>query len=434
MDCNPGEHWQEYFLEDYDADESANNLRLTGIKERFLSPDENVLLSPVILGRKETGQACRDLQRLGQLLQEMPELFFHSDMTQWALALGYSSEQAAFLTGTLAGRPPAFGRWDILPSIEGWKIIEFNSGGAVSGLDCDAMQDLYDVLLSEQLAEYLAGHDVRGGNALDALGELVAKLVAGRELSDVVVVDDDQQYRNSPFSADGAAQVLARILNRQVRVEVASKFEPASKGVTLVFEVFTLRDVAARPELYHRYLSAVGRQDVLSVNPLATDLLMSKAGLAVLYEQARKGSLTPADQDLVLKYIPETYCVTSDLLAREGGFDREKWVLKAAIGYGGMEVFCGWEQTEARWQELLEEAANGEVLFVLQKRVQPVKQTVVAMTPQGDFIERQEAPVLGIFIREGQFSGGLARAGIGNSAVVNAHNHAAVGVMRLEQE
>ncbi|MCZ4282583.1 hypothetical protein O4H49_17475 [Kiloniella laminariae] len=161
---------------------------------------------------------------------------------------------------------------------------------------------------------------------------------------------------------------------------------------------------------------------------------MSKAGLAILHEKARKGLLQQIDQDLVLKYIPETCCVTPDLNVLQGRFEREKWVLKAAIGYGGMEVFCGWEQTETRWQELLEQAVNGTELFVLQKRVRPVNQTVVAMTPQGDFIERQEAPVLGIFINEGRFSGGLARVGIGNSAVVNAHNHAAVGVMRLTQE
>lgn len=419
--------WLDYFLDDWGADDEAEALRMAGIRERFLSPDESLLLAPVLLERAAVASHCLKLHRLNELLQELPDRFFDGDLRACARMLGYRDEEAAVLPRRYIYPAPTFGRWDLLQTKNGWQAMEFNAGGAVSGVDCAAMQARYDALRAR------AGVDDNeaGGTGIDALQAVIDARCAGLAWSHAVVLDDDRQYAHSPLTAQTAARALSRLLNTQVEAMPVSGFQPPSEGVALVFEVFTPRDMARMPELYHRYQSALDLNNIISINPPATDILMSKATLAMLYEQSLAGRFDEGDTRIIQELLPETYCLNK-ASSLEGFIEgKNQWVLKSAIGYGGKDVYCGWEAVAQEWRALLEKAACGDDLYVIQKRIQGLEENLLAMTPQGDYIERRGAPVLGIFLNKGAFAGGLARASVNASAVVNAHNKAAVGVMRI---
>ncbi|MCX8508337.1 MAG: hypothetical protein ORN49_05565, partial [Rhodobacteraceae bacterium] len=196
------------------------------------------------------------------------------------------------------------------------------------------------------------------------------------------------------------------------------------------FELFTLRDCLAQPSRYAAYLAAVAGGRVVSMNPVWNDLFMNKGLMALVQEEAA-GGLPVQDGALVQSLLPWTMLVESATLGLIRARPREALVLKAANGYGGKDVHCGWTLAQGAWDRMLVQAAEGAEAFVVQERVSGQKMPVIGMTPKGDFIETEAAPVVGVFCDGDRYAGAFARASLSDQAVVNAHNQAAIGVVRL---
>jgi hypothetical protein len=84
---------------------------------------------------------------------------------------------------------------------------------------------------------------------------------------------------------------------------------------------------------------------------------------------------------------------------------RAELVLKPRVGYGGKDVFVGWETPEAGWAQALRQAT--ERGYVAQRRVRPRPEPVynIATGAVEDW-----AAVLGVFLTESGYSGAFARA------------------------
>jgi len=420
--------WPAFFLDHDDADDVADDLRLTGIRERFLSPDEPVLLSPIVLSERTTEALCQDLAQLTRLIRALPDMY-DNNLEQLALELGFSSQEAALLRTRTITESPLLGRWDLFQTARGWEIMEFNVGGAVSGLDCAAMQSEYQ----RQQDLWAPGHSERaGGNGLDALGHVLAgKLDPEHET--VLILDDDEQLTDSPLTAQTVASLVTRVTGKSAPVRAVGSLQPGEFDGAVVFEVFTLNDIARRPERYDAYLKALESRCCRSLMPLESDLLMNKASLALLHENLDSGVYSESDARIIRDRVPITLRLSQVGDTSTIRSQRQDWVLKTAVGYGGFGVTCGWALSDHDWNAALDTALERPWKYVVQQRIQPLTTPILAMSPAGDFIERHSPVVLGLFLNDSAFAGGLARAPINNAAVINAHHQAAVGVIRVKQ-
>lgn len=420
--------WHEFFLDHDEADDVADELRLTGIRERFLSPEEPVLLSPIVLSETAIDPLCQDLARLTRLIQTLPDRY-DNNLERLALELGLPSEEAALLRERPVTDTPVLGRWDLFQTARGWEVMEFNVGGAVSGLNCEAMQHEYQ----RQQDLWAPAHVERaGGNGLDALGHLLTKRL-DPDHSTVLILDDDDQLADSPLTATTASAQVARVTGKTAQVRAVGSLQPGDFDGAAVFEVFTLNDIARHPERYRAYLDALKTQRCRSLMPLESDLFMNKATLALLHENLENDVYSEDDARLIRDRVPMTHRLSRITDTSSIRSQRHQWVLKTTVGYGGFGVTCGWALSERDWNTALDNALERPGEYIVQHRIKPVNTPILAMSPAGDFIERHSPVVLGVFLNGSAFAGGLARAPINNAAVINAHHQAAVGVIRVKE-
>lgn len=412
--------WADYFLEDIDADDVADDLRDAGLKDRLIGPDEHFLVSPVTLCKTTVAKQATCLDQLGQIMINVLRDRFEQDSSRLLRQLGYPDAAEDVLAGTGLPIASPFGRWDILATSQGWRVLEFNVGGATAGQDDRLMQQVYDRVAPDGPSVFR--HPVPF--------ETLARYLPADIGPGVVVCDDDDELAQSPISALIAAQSLRHLTGQDVPIVPASALLSGSQRPSAVFELFTVRECLRNPDRYAPYLSALSTGAFLSINPVQTDLLMNKATMALVWQAREGGMLSPEDAAIVDDLLPWTVLVSPETRGALEQRTRQQTVLKTANGFGGQDVHCGWTMDDAAWAELLDAAVSGDTVYVAQQRVVGVQASLVAMSPQGEFIAFDAPPVLGIFCDGDQYGGGFARASLTDHAVVNAHNGAAVGVIR----
>ncbi|HQY42734.1 MAG TPA: hypothetical protein PK450_01045 [Paracoccaceae bacterium] len=411
-------------MEADDAEEFAEELRLAGLHDRLLSPEDNVLLTPVILAADDMADLSSRLHRLTVVMQRVLQNLANDNTPALLRRLGYPPEAAALLGPLSLPANLPFGRWDLLQDAKGWKVLELNVGGATGGQDDRLMQAIYD----RRTTDHPRIPGSTGNSApFSALAQLLPESAEGR----LVVVDDDDELAASPLSAQFAARSLCALTGRMPDILPVSALPMDKVAPFGVFELFTLRDCLARPERYSAYLTATATGTIGSMNPIWNDLFMNKGLMALVHEEVAAGRKLESEASLVHALIPWTALVEASNLDLILSRPKEALVLKAANGYGGKDVHCGWTLSQSIWEKSLIKAVQEADTFVVQERVIGQKIPVVGMTPRGDFIETDAAPVIGIFCDSALYAGAFARASLTGHAIVNAHNKAAVGVVRL---
>ncbi len=419
--------WADYFMESADADDIADELRAAGLQDRLLGPDEHVLLSPVTISADEVADYAAKLDQLGQVAIKVIAAHWDSDGAHMLQQMGYPAEAADVLAMTGMPKIMPFGRWDAIATSQGLRVLELNVGGATAGQDDRLMQRIYD-----RVSPAMSGnrHTELQAAPFEALRRLLPTDIA----DGIVVSDDDDELARSPISAQIAARSLSQLTGLDVPIVPASELFADGVSRSVVFELFTLRDCLSHPARYATYLAALSRGDFVSINPVQNDLLMNKATLALIYQAMTDDALTASEAELVSALLPWTVTLSPRNREDVAQRPRQQTVLKAANGYGGLDVHCGWTMTDAAWDGLLDKATSGDAAFVAQQRVDGDMSPLVAMSPQGAFIAFDAVPVLGVFCDGDQYGGGFARASINGDAVVNAHNGAVVGAIRVGGE
>jgi len=117
---------------------------------------------------------------------------------------------------------------------------------------------------------------------------------------------------------------------------------------------------------------------VLIYNGPISVIMSSKLSLSVLSEHEDSDLFTPAERNTIKKYIPWTRKVIrgstiygAERINLEDFMlsNREKLVLKPAVGYGGESVYIGHHTPERQWKELTLEAFRQEQ-WVVQERIE----------------------------------------------------------------
>jgi hypothetical protein len=407
-------------------------------------PGMPYLSRPVFCGQAETEQLHADVEALRALLVSLPDRLYGGDLGRFARAAGAHSYELEAILASRSDPVSPQARADLYAHTGGFAVMEYNMGSALGGMDnadiCRAM------LAHPVLAKFAAAH---GLGYVDTMREQVTSLRAatgfGPGTAPVVAVTDwPSSYASQlgpymrqlaerwrEFGLDAHDCHIGQLEVRGGRVWLAGR--PVDVISRMFLLDFLLEPGAA--ELMDPVLGAVARGEVVMFTPLDSELLGSKAALAMVCDERNRPDFSAAELAVAERLVPRTRMVRPGPVTGPDGrtadlFDyavrhRDELVLKPSLRYGGQDVLPGWQAqtTPQLWQDQLSQAMNGP--FVLQRRIEPVPELFPG--PGGEPVPWIVA--WGVYTGAGGFGGILTRAATVASglAVLNVSSGAHIG-------
>ena len=377
--------------EAYVAECAADGSRLRGVQADIdPSPTQRaawprLLPRPIMVDGTEYLAFGRDLVRVFELVTTLPQRCFDGDFDRFRTALRIDDRRAALMRRLLGERPPPlYGRADVYYDGSAFKLLEFNIGSALGGLDMvGTLPRAY--LRVPAFAEFAAAHGLGyldiGADVAEAL-RIAGKTAAAGE--PVVAVLEGP----GGMAAYGAKRrAIAELLiehGLDCRVgEIGDLTFRAGKPyldgtpIDLILRYYALEEMLAHPD-GEALLEPVFRahEDGSVVVWTPSNVFGNKGTLAMLSEFAQHTTIFTADERAVIdRVLP-----WSRMLGRPGAgsaadlveecvLRRERLVFKPTGLYGGQGVLIGQEVDDRTWREAL--TASVEAGCLVQEVVRP---------------------------------------------------------------
>jgi len=342
------------------------------------------LTRPVFLDQQERAQLEEDLGNLHAALAALPDRLFGGDLGAFARAAGMTDPQvAAILRGQGRG-PSRLARADIYHDGIGFRLMEFNMGSAIGGLD-NAMLNRA-LLAHPAVAEFVAAN---GLSYLDTMAETADTLrtesgIRGDARPVVAAVDWpasfadlEPQLRLSAQALGGYGIDAVPCHLGQLRV-AGGRVWLQDRPIDAIYRVFLIEDLLdpEGPALIDPVLRAAERGEVAIFTPMDSELYGSKAALAMLSDEANRHRYDPAELASLDRLLPWTRMVRDGSVTVDGervelpefALDqRQDLVLKPTMLHGGSGVVLGWQVDADEWSRQLQAAMDGP--YVLQRRI-----------------------------------------------------------------
>lgn len=348
------------------------------------------------------------------------------------------------------GLDDAPSRGDYIETAEGLKLVEYNAGSFLGGLQMDAVGEL--CVAAAPTARFLAERGRRASppGIIRTFFRHVIESTArsgvwrGGDLNLAMLVRPNEPRQLALHSPALYEPAYRRALEESGiapsgRVLLCSVFDLVEDGGGLtvdghrVHAVAEFHDAEDKQKLAFRAFK-MGRVNLMG-GPIGW-LMSDKRNLALISEHAGSDQFTEAERELIRRHIPWTRFVRRSATATRGGSriripddlpeHREGLVLKKASSIGGRHVHVGRFRTDDEWSAVIERALrDGDWV------VQEYLEMVPYCFQRGDHGAGLHDMVWGLFAFGGHFGGAFLRmqpAG-GASGLVNTHQGAEVGVL-----
>jgi len=401
------------------------------------------LSRPLFIGRGERDQLYADLETVRAALVSLPDRLYDGDLAAYARAVGANEIQVrAVLRST--GRPVTQqARADLYADASGFRLLEFNIGAAVAGLDnADICRGLLD---HPVLAEFAERHRL---GYVDSMCEQVNNMFAetGVERDSFPMV----AIAASPARYADVGAYLHHLAGRwrelgldahACRVEelevAGGRVWLGGRRVDIISRLFLVEDFRepAALEAIGPVLDAAARGEVKMFTPLDSELLGNKAALAMISDPRNRHLFSPAELASIDRIVPWTAMVTPGQVTLEDGqrvelldyaaAHQDDLVLKPVLLHSGEGVVLGWhpDTSPQLWRQRLNAAVRSP--HVIQRRIRPVPELFSG--DDGELVPWIVA--WGVFTGVGGYGGVLARAATvaSNMGVINVDTGASVG-------
>lgn len=350
-----------------------------------------LLPRPVMVDDAEFRAFGRDLARVFELVTSLPRRCFDGDHDRFRAALRIDERRGAVMRRLLGdSAPPLYGRADTYYDGSSFKLLEFNIGSALGGLDMvGALPAAY--LGVPAFAEFAAEHGLRhldiGADIADALRVAGKAAATGEPV--VAVLEGPGGMAIYGHKRRAIAELLAGH-GLECRVgEIGDLRFHAGKPhldgtpVDVILRYYALDEMLAHPDgeaLMEPVFRAHEEGAVVLWTP--SNMFGNKGTLAMLSEFAEDDSLFSAQERAVVdRVLP--WC---RVLGRPGaGPDaelieecvrrQEQLVFKPTGLFGGKGVLIGREVDPATWRDALTESAR--VGCLVQEIVLPNKEPMI---------------------------------------------------------
>jgi hypothetical protein len=349
---------------------------------------------PFFISEQEIRGSAGDLADLFEILVSLPERLFDGDMERYCDELGIDKRRAALMQRFSGSRPTLFGRSDLYHDGTSFKLLEFNVGSQLGGID--QAQVLPALLESADFRafadEHALGHVHTGRQIAAALRAAAEPVTAGAE--PVVAL----------LEADGAVEHLKPLLLSFVEMlqgsgidirigEVSQvryqdgKLYMGSTPIDVVLRYFSVNQICQDPngeDAVEPILRAHEEGGTVLLTTLNSFLFSSKGCLALLSDPQWNGALSAEETALVDRFLPWTRNlvagstrVGADLvdLLDHCRAQRDDLLLKPRNDFGGRGIVTGWDVSDAEWKDALQTACESD--YTVQRRVVPRHEPVV---------------------------------------------------------
>lgn len=389
---------------------------------------------PFFIAEQEIRGSANDLIEIFDLLVTLPDRLFGGDVAKYCEHLGIGTRQASLMRRIATGRPALFGRCDLYHNGASLRLLEFNIGSQVGGID---QSQVAPALLA--VPSFLAFAEQHGlgyvhtGQQIARAIRVAAQPVTGGAEPVVALLE-----------ADGAlAQIMPLMRSFEetlrgcgidVRLgEVGQAHERGGKlfldgvPIDVVLRYFSADQICADPrgeEVLEPVLRAHEQGGTVLLTTLDSLLFSSKGCLALLSDPRWRAALSADESWLVDRVLPWTRDLvdgradvngqTVDLLDYCRA-NRERLLLKPLHSSSGRGIVCGWNASDREWEEALLGCRSRN--YVTQERVIPRRE--LAVDP--DTGKMQEwAACWSIFVTPDGYAGSHIRAlPAGNDSVIS---------------
>ncbi|MDH6140052.1 hypothetical protein P3T35_002060 [Kitasatospora sp. GP30] len=408
-----------------------NDMLVAFYRGRFLS-------RPLFLGYEERVRLQADLENLHTALTSLPERLFDGDLGAFARAVGMNDVQVSAILRSRGAAVTKQIRADMYVDESGFKLLEYNMGSALGGIDVGEMSRalLEHPLMREFAEEHRLGY---ADFTAEKLHDIVAESGFAPDDDPVVVIADwPSSYVDlAPYIALTVDHWRARGMDvhgchvGELEVRDGAVWLGELK-VDIIHRLFLIEDLLESEEavaLLDPVLDAAAAGQVKIFTPMESEAFASKGALAMLSDEGNRHLLTEEERVSLDRILPWTRMLRPGKVTLENGelvemldyvlAHQEDLVLKPTLLHGGQGVLLGWEEqvTPEVWREQVTAGLDGP--YLIQRRVDPL--TEYFPDEQGELVPW--LLVWGIFGAQRGFGGIYARgttlesrAGVVNTA------------------
>jgi hypothetical protein len=358
----------------------------------FESFCDRMMPRPFFISEDEIRGSAADLMQVFDILVSLPDRLFGGDMSAYCAQLDIGPREAALMQRISTGRPALFGRSDLYHDGTGLRLLEFNVGSQLGGID--QAQVLPALMEVDSFAEFAEEHKLGYVHTGQQIAAALRAAAAPISAEPVVALLEADGALSGLMHLLGSFQEMLAGYGLDVRLgEISSVRERGGKlyldgtPVDVVLRYFSVNQICRDPAgeaAVEPILRAHEAGGTILLTTLDSFLYSSKGCLTLLSDSRWRDALSRTESALVDRFVPWTRNVvdgptevagqTVDLLDYCRA-SRERLLLKPRNDFGGRGIVIGWLSTDAEWAEALDGCRTRG--YIVQERVVPRREPVI---------------------------------------------------------
>jgi hypothetical protein len=401
-------------------------------------PGETIVLTPLLVKSSDLQSIASDCAELLHLVTSLAERIFQGSLERLLSAYCGTSLLPFARSVRRALRSEMLCRVDAYLSEDGLKVLEINVGPWIGGLNTSRLFSWFKNHSKYDRRPNLG--EITCPEPFPAAMRTIARACRAQGVRVLALVEDPSTRSHSKKAVEEALSAL-RDLGLDAVHSLPSELELNPTSRTLSFgnkridglcRLFPLSMLTGSSRAYHPIVEALRHKTIIDIMLTESLFVGCKGAFAILWDDDAQRFFTGHERDLIKKYIPRTWPLSSDTV-RLALQKQRQLIIKPYFGFGGAGAKCGWEYSSKKWQVEIKKALQEDRKYVLQQRVVPNKFPSFFYSPNNRFIRSNSSTgVLGLFFAEGRYVGSYLRAVPTSQGVVNVTNGAAVGAV-IEQ-
>jgi glutathionylspermidine synthase len=391
------------------------------------------LLKPQFLTKEQVNRLDHVVRSISTALGKLIDLHLEDEDLR-ALMQFSDTENEFFAIDPGYKVPLVISRLDAFMNGYDIKFLEFNCDSPAGSSYADVIESAFKALLEKMsvLKRWQIDYVNRQEHLLNALLQCYAEFRSRHthfpEKPTIAIVDWEDVMTASEF---GLLQKFISERGYKTIVTSPQQFEiqgdkmlAAGQVIHLIYRRVITRELIDKRSEAEDFITGIKEHLACVVNPFRSFIVGNKKILAALTDERFNHIFTETERDVIASTIPWTK-VLSDAKVIYQGFrvdlkpfvidNQEKLVLKAAVSYGGKDVFLGRETDPQKWASVVDEHIGSEAWVV--QEYTPIPQEMFPVIEADNVNFKLKKVNLNPWAFLGQYCGAISR--ISDDSIVN---------------
>lgn len=391
-------------------------MRGASYPEAFTRMAAGRLLSrPIFAPRGRLLRFADDLAAIFQLMLSLPHRLFEGDLHRYCDVIGISRSEAALMIRGASAEQPLFGRADAYDDGTEYRLLEFNIGTDLGGMDLvEQSRALLGVGAFRDFAErhgltYLDTAQIVA-DQLRALARPVATgdrpVVALLETTGGLASNPAYQSLRETMLRCGLDFRLGEVQQVEYR---AGRLELHGTAIDVALRYHSAREILHSPygpTVLEPIYQAHDAGGTILYTSLAHSLFNAKGTLALLSDERHRAAFTEDERQVIDRVVPWTRMLVRDqALIEQCQAQQATLIVKPSVGWSAQGAVVGSEVTAEEWHNVLTSRTGAG--HVVQRIVVGVSEPV--LDPATGRVDEWSAN-WGVFVTKAGYTGTYIRA------------------------